>query len=77
MALLERYSHSGRIWNQRQFRKLDKGVWEFKRGQCRLLCYRDGSTIALTHGFLKKSAKCPRREIDRAVRIASEDKSRT
>ena len=60
------------------FKKLDSYIWEFrtkyKRKQYRLLAFwdkRDKATtlVIATHGFLKKTQKTPKMEIDRARKI--------
>ena len=48
-------------------------IWEFKKGQVRVFCFRDGNSWVLTHGDLKKSNKTPPENIVRAERIRSED----
>jgi phage-related protein len=55
------------------FKKLtaSEGIWEcrvqFGSNAYRLLCFfADNSTIVLTHGFIKKSQKTPRKEIEKA-----------
>jgi phage-related protein len=69
------------IWKSREtndpslFRKLSNDIWEFrtrfKTKQFRLLAFwdRDSSKSTLviaTHGFVKKTQRIPKREIDRA-----------
>ena len=48
-------------------------ISEFKKGQVRIFCYRDGTAWVLTNGFLKKSEKTPPGLIERAERIRMED----
>lgn len=76
LVLFERMAEDGVIRNKTQFRKLEGCIWEFKRGQHRMLCFQDDRTFVLTHGFRKKRQKCPRTEIERARRIMSEDMAR-
>ncbi|MCR4965719.1 MAG: type II toxin-antitoxin system RelE/ParE family toxin [Bacteroidales bacterium] len=62
------------------FKKLTgTNIWEFRAlydGNCyRLLSFWDTRTetlIVATHGFVKKSTKTPRKEIDRAETIRKE-----
>lgn len=60
------------------FKKLNDNIWEFRTKylgkQIRLLAFWDKTgpkrTLVLaTHGFIKKTQKIPRREIERAERI--------
>lgn len=50
---------------------LESGLFELRTsqgsvsGRC-LFFFYDGTTIVITHGFLKKTRKTPRREIERA-----------
>ncbi|MBI5375251.1 MAG: type II toxin-antitoxin system RelE/ParE family toxin [Candidatus Schekmanbacteria bacterium] len=55
------------------FKKLvgTEEIWEcrtqFGSNACRVFCFFDGnSVVVLTHGFMKKTQKTPRSEIDRA-----------
>ncbi|MDE0024738.1 MAG: type II toxin-antitoxin system RelE/ParE family toxin [Spirochaetaceae bacterium] len=56
------------------FRKLvGTELFEFRirweRNIYRLLCFFDrNNTVVITHGFMKKTQRTPRREIDRAER---------
>jgi len=55
--------------NKEKFKKLDgsDGIWEFKTSKLRVLCFRDeGSFIVCTHGFVKKTNKTPKKEINQA-----------
>jgi len=60
------------------FKKLDDEIWEFRtqylRKQFRILAFWDKTdkkhTLVLaTHGFIKKTQKTPKSEIERAERI--------
>ena len=75
-VLFDLMGSTGRIFNQQHFRHEEGEVWCFKRFQCRLACFRDGSSWVLTHGFVKKQSKWPRSELERANRIMREDKAR-
>jgi hypothetical protein len=48
-------------------------ICEFKKGQVRVFCFRQGNSWVLTHGILKKSDETPPGEIDRAKAIRNED----
>lgn len=62
------------------FKKIDdSGIWEFRTifngGQYRLLSFWDTERNALvvaTNGFVKKTQKTPRKEIDRAKALRNE-----
>ncbi len=63
-------AENGRPRNVHQNRKLDRDIWELKSDQTRLLYFTEGPrVIILTHGFLKKQQKLPRRELERARRL--------
>lgn len=60
------------------FKKLNSDIWEFrtkfKKKQYRLLAFWDKrnkakTLIIATHGFIKKTQKTPKIEIDRAMKI--------
>ena len=60
------------------FKKLDSDIWEFrtkyKRVQYRLLAFWDkrnksATLVIATHGFIKKTKKTPKIEINRARQI--------
>jgi phage-related protein len=60
----------------RVFKKLNSHIWEFRVrsgiGQIRLLAFfeRDSKTLVIcTHGFIKKSSKVPRKEIQKAENL--------
>jgi phage-related protein len=69
IALMQRMADVGRICNTEQFRKLDDGIWEFKRGPVRILCFQRGNGWVLTHGYKKQSQRLPASELKRAKRI--------
>jgi phage-related protein len=63
------------------FRKLNDDIWEFRTtfqsNDYRLLAFWDKSDnqntlVICTHGFIKKSQKAPKSEIQKAMRIRSE-----
>jgi len=60
------------------FKKLDSDIWEFRtkysRKQYRLLAFWDKrkkleTLVIATHGFVKKTKKTPKSEIDKARKI--------
>ena len=63
---------------QRVFKKLHDEIWEFRTRanglQIRLLAFWDrrynaNTLVVATHGFVKKSQKTPKTEIERAISI--------
>jgi phage-related protein len=76
-ALFEKMAAVGKIWNKQKFRHLEDAIYEFKSRQIRMACFQDGRAWILTHGFIKKGAKTPRKEIARAKSIRKEHLSKT
>lgn len=75
------------IWKAREtndpslFKKLSNDIWEFrtryKAIQYRLLAFWDkesskSTLVIATHGFVKKTRKIPKREIERAEQFRKE-----
>ena len=71
-ALFERMAEHGQIRNEVKFKKVFGHIFEFKSFQIRIGCFQVGRTWFLTHGFVKKQAKWPKPEIERARRIQME-----
>jgi phage-related protein len=66
----------GKHSNPEKFGDLEDGLYEFKSFQIRMpFAYAKGEKglVLVTHGFIKKSPKTPRAEIERARTILSED----
>jgi hypothetical protein len=77
MRLFALLGDEGRIVNSEKFGYLVERFHEFKSFQIRMPCrIVAGSTVIVTHGFLKKKDKTPREEITRAKRIFAEDQER-
>ncbi len=64
--------------NPKFFKKLNKDIWEFRvrysNKQIRLLAFWDrrnkkDTLVIATNGFIKKSQKTPKKEIDKAEQI--------
>jgi mRNA-degrading endonuclease RelE of RelBE toxin-antitoxin system len=68
-ALLQRMGDFGVIRDPGKFRPEGNGIYAFKSGRIRLLCFLDGRDVLLTNGYDKKAEKVRRQEIDRATRI--------
>ena len=75
------------IWKSREtndpslFRKLSNDIWEFrtrfKTKQYRLLAFwdkgnKESTLVITTHGFVKKTQKIPKREIQKAEQLRKE-----
>lgn len=74
-----RYSEKGFIPNTQKMKKLKggSGIWELKVkvhgiGNFRVLCFQNGPTWVLTHGFHKKEEETRKSEIEKAERIRDE-----
>ena len=70
LGVLERSAINGPDkHNTEVSRPLGFGIYEFKRGNLRVLWFYDsGRVIVCTHGFVKKGQKTPRQQIDTAQR---------
>lgn len=71
-ALFKTMGDVGKIFNEQKFKHLTgtDQLFEFKADQGRVLCFFFvGKRVVLTHGFVKKSDKTPRGEIERAEKI--------
>jgi len=74
-ALFVRLGDVGRIFNEQKFKHLTgtDQLFEFKADQGRMLCFFCiGKRVILTHGFLKKGAKTPKKEIERTERVKAD-----
>ncbi|HPT47612.1 MAG TPA: type II toxin-antitoxin system RelE/ParE family toxin [Candidatus Rifleibacterium sp.] len=66
LRLMNRSAESGPPRNEEMTKMLDDGIFEFKADSIRVLWFYYKGKIICTHGFLKKSQKTPKREIERA-----------
>lgn len=69
-------ANDGRIQNPQAFKHERGPMFAFKAFECRVPCFRTGSAWFLTHGFLKKKARWPETEFQRAERIMAEHLAR-
>ncbi len=79
-ALFKMLGDVGKIYNEQKFKHLTgtDQLFEFKADQGRVLCFFFvGKRVILTHGFLKKSDKTPKGEIERAEKMKTEFVSRS
>lgn len=66
-ALFDRIQHKGPPHNVELSHRLTDNLWELVRGRLRVVWFYDeGRLILITHGFVKKSQKTPRIEIEKA-----------
>ena len=68
-ALFTLLGDFGKIWNERKFKHLSgsEQIFEFKADQVRVFCFFFvDQRVVLTHGFVKKSQKVPKKEILKA-----------
>ncbi|MFE6893600.1 type II toxin-antitoxin system RelE/ParE family toxin [Streptomyces sp. NPDC057694] len=74
---LEEFAESGTLRVPLQLNHLRDEVYEVKAGDVRLpffyCTHFTGKTVRLTHGFLKKSEKTPRKHIDKAFWVMRKD----
>lgn len=69
LNLLERCAGHGPPRNADLKHRLDDGIFELIKGQLRVIFFTDaGNLIICSHGFLKKTRKVPRKEIEAAKR---------
>ncbi|MCP4664608.1 MAG: type II toxin-antitoxin system RelE/ParE family toxin [bacterium] len=67
LRLLDRAARQGPPRNKAISHQLDREIWEFIQGQIRVLWFYDeGRMIVCSHGFVKKSRKVPRHDIEQA-----------
>jgi phage-related protein len=72
-ALFQKMANFGKL-SENKFKKLvdSDGIWEFRSDAHRLLCFQDGRSWVLTHGFEKSGQKTPKVQITRAQTIRTE-----
>lgn len=77
VLVFEEYAHTGELAIPRELNDLVDGIREIKVGKHRFPFFypRADSNfpVRLTHGFLKRTAKTPRQEIDKAKWVRRED----
>jgi len=72
-ALLDRVAVHGPRQGTAKCHQIQGEIWEFIHGSLRVLFAHDGNQLILcTSGFVKKSQKTPKREIQRAERTLAE-----
>lgn len=77
LVRIETFARTGTLIVPRELNFLSGDLWEIKAGTVRLpFYYRKEAPcgqVRITHGFVKKSVKTPRREIDLGLAIIRED----
>jgi hypothetical protein len=69
-VIFGRYAMGGRqAITAEMFHEVDKpnGIWQFIKGDLRLLCFVEKNDVFITDGYVKKSQKADRSEVARAV----------
>jgi phage-related protein len=80
MALFLIAGDHGKFYNPEKFGDLGRGLFEFKSFQIRMpfaYARNERGLILITHGFMKRKDKTPRKEITRAWRIFEEDQAQS
>jgi phage-related protein len=76
--LLEEYADNETLEVPRELNDLRDGIRELKPGDVRLPFFEversRAGAIRLTHGFVKRSLKAPREEIDKALWVRKQDR---
>lgn len=68
-ALFVRYAEGGRqSLTAEMFHEVDRnsGIWQFTKGDLRLLCFIHENSVILTNGYVKKGQKVDVSEVSRA-----------
>jgi hypothetical protein len=71
-VLLRRMAEHGNVPNREQFKHVQGKVFEFKKHQTRVFCFRDGDSWILTNGYKKKEDRLRPAKIRQAERIMLE-----
>lgn len=71
-ALFNRMAQHGDVPNPEQFKPVRGKIFEFKKHQIRVFCFRKGDRWLLTIGYKKKKDKLDQGEVERAERIMHE-----
>lgn len=72
VVLFHRMAEKGNVPNREQFKLVEGKIFEFKKQQIRVFCFRKADRWLLTSGYKKKRPKLDRSEIDRAQRVMQE-----
>lgn len=72
LALFRRMADHGDVPNREQFKVVENPIFEFKKHQIRVFCFRKDNRWLLTNGYKKKRDRLDPGEIERAFRIMVE-----
>ncbi len=72
VALFRRMADHGSVPNREQFKHVENEIFEFKKHQIRVFCFRKGDRWLLTNGYRKKKDRLDPSEVRRAKRIMKE-----
>ena len=72
LALFQRMADHGNVPNREQFKVVRGKVFEFKKHQIRVFCFRKDDRWLLTNGCKKKKDRLAPSEVARAERIMEE-----
>ena len=71
-SLFRRMADHGSFRNQERFKFIRGKIFEIKRHQLRVFCFRRGNRWFLTNGYKKKRSRLDPNEIARAKRVMAE-----
>ncbi|MGB2985757.1 MAG: type II toxin-antitoxin system RelE/ParE family toxin [Phycisphaerae bacterium] len=72
VVLFRRMAEKGNVPNREQFKLVRERVFEFKKHQIRVFCFRSGDRCPLANGYKKKRNRLDQSEVVRAERIMRE-----
>jgi hypothetical protein len=72
LSLFKRMADHGSVPNREQFKRVEDDIFEFKKHQFRVFCFRKDNRWLLTNGYRKKKDKLDPSEIERAKRVKME-----
>ena len=75
-VLLRRMAEHGSVPNREQFKHVQGKLFEFKKHQIRVFCFRHGDSWILTNGYKKKEDRLRPAKIRQAERIMGEHLAR-
>lgn len=76
VALFRRVAEHGDAPNPEQFKHVQGKLFEFKKHQIRVFCFRHGDSWILTNGYKKKEDRLRPAKIRQAERIMGEHLAR-
>jgi hypothetical protein len=76
VALFQRMADRGNVPNREQFKQVRGDIFEFKKHQVRVFCFRKRERWLLTNGYRKKKDPLDQNEVGRAEQIMTEHLAR-